>query len=394
MDVRTKCAKRLDGTGDIGRPMAPAIVPSSTFDFEDQAAVDRYYESQIGYVYSRYGNPTVRQAERLVADLEEAEDAACFGSGMAAISTVVLLRVQAGDRIAAQRELYGGTTELLGRVLPGFGVTVTWLGVQELAELTPQRIAGCKLLYLETPTNPTLRIVDLPRAASCAREAGVLVAVDSTFASPILQRPLASGIDLVIHSATKYLGGHTDLIGGVVAGRAAVIEEVARRRRLSGGTMDPFSAFLLLRGMRTLAVRVDAQCGTAETVARFLERHPAVERVHYPGLDSHPDRALAARQMSRFGAMVAFEVAGGEEAAVRFHDRLRLISRAGSLGGIESLISIPAKMSHRHLERAERRAAGIGDGLVRLSVGLEAPDDLIADLDQALRANGTRGGND
>jgi len=364
--------------------MAPAIVPSSTFDFEDQAAVDRYYESRIGYVYSRYGNPTVRQAERLVAELEQADDAACFGSGMAAISTVILLRVHAGDRIAAQRELYGGTTELLNRVLPQYGVGVDWLGVRELSELRPERIAGRKLLFLETPTNPTLRVVDLGRAARCAREAGVLVAVDSTFASPILQRPLASGVDLVVHSATKYLGGHTDLVGGVVAGRADLIDEVTRRRRLSGGTMDPFSAFLLLRGMRTLAVRVEAQCRTAETVAHFLDKHPAVERVHYPGLESHPDHALAERQMSRFGAMISFEVAGGEAAAVGFHDRLRLVSRAGSLGGVESLVSIPAKMSHRHLEPAERRSAGIEDGLVRLSVGLEAADDLIADLDQAL----------
>ena len=385
MDVRTKCARRLEGTREIGHPIAPAIVPSSTFDFLDQAAVDRYYESGEGFVYSRYGNPTVRQAERFVAELEEAEDAACFGSGMAAISTVVLARVHPGDRIAAQRELYGGAVELLDRVVPQHGVTVEWLDAQAVGALEPRQIAGCKLLYLETPTNPTLRIVDLARAARAAREAGVLVAVDSTFGSPILQRPIASGIDLVIHSATKYLGGHTDLIGGVVAGRAELIREIGRRRRLFGGTMDPFSAFLLLRGMRTLAVRVEAQCRGAEAVARFLEGHPAVERVFYPGLASHPDHELAGRQMSAFGGMVAFVAAGGERSAVRVHDRLRLFARAGSLGGIESLVSIPAKMSHRHLERERRLAAGIEDGLIRLSIGLEAPADLIEDLDQALR---------
>jgi len=365
--------------------MALPIVPSSTFDFGDQAAVDCYYETGQGFLYGRYENPTVRVAERFIADLEQADDAACFGSGMAAISTAVLSSVRAGDRVAAQRELYGGTVALLTHVLPQHGVAVEWLDAAEVAELEARRIAGCKLLYLESPTNPALRIVDLGRAARIGHEAGALVAVDSTFASPILQRPLGLGVDLVIHSATKYLGGHTDLVGGVVAGSKERIERIAQRRRVLGGTMDPFSAFLLVRGMRTLALRVEAQCGGAALVATFLERHPAVERVFYPGLDSHPDRAVAQRQMSGSGGMVAFEVSGGTAAAVRVHDRLKLFSRAASLGGIESLVSIPAKMSHRHLDAAQRRKAGIADGLLRLSIGLEAPEDLIADLEQALR---------
>ena len=385
MDVRTRCAKRLEGTREIGHPMALPIVPSSTYDFADQAGVDQYYETGRGFLYARYENPTVRVAERFVADLEQAEEAACFGSGMAAISTTVLSSVRAGDRVAAQRELYGGTVGLLSQVLPQHGVTVEWLDAAEIAALEPSRIAGCKLLYLESPTNPALRIVDLARAARVGHEAGAIVAVDSTFASPVLQQPIGLGVDLVIHSATKYLGGHTDLVGGVVAGTRERIEPIAKRRRVLGGTMDPFSAFLLVRGMRTLAVRVEAQCRSAALVASFLEQHPAVERVFYPGLESHPDRDVAERQMSGFGAMVAFEVAGGGEAAERVHDRLKLIARAASLGGIESLVSIPARMSHRHLTPEQRKQAGIGDGLLRLSIGLEAPEDLIADLDQALR---------
>lgn len=385
MDIRTQCAKRRDSARDIGQPLALPIVPSSTYDFDDQSAVDRYYESGEGYLYSRYENPTVRVAERFVADLERAEDAACFGSGMAAISTTMLTLVRAGDRVAAQRELYGGTVGLLDQVLPQHGVAVDWLDAAEIAELEPRRIAGCRLLYLESPTNPALRIVDLARAARIGREAGAVVAVDSTFASPILQRPIELGVDLVLHSATKYLGGHSDLVGGVVAGRRDRIETIARRRRLLGGILDPFSAFLLVRGLRTLAVRVEAQVRNAGLVAAFLEQHRAVERVFYPGLESHPDRAVAERQMSGAGAMVSFEVSGGAPAAERAHDRLRLFVRAPSLGGIESLASIPARMSHRHLGPEQRRQAGISDGLVRLSIGLEAPEDLIADLDQALR---------
>jgi methionine-gamma-lyase len=374
------------GDRDIGRPLAPPIVTSATFVFEDQAAVDRYYDAGAGYVYSRYENPTVRQVESGLAALEGAETAACFGSGMAAISTAILALVRSGDRVAAQLELYGGAADLFARVLPDLGVDVVPFDLDELASLEPARVSGCRMLYLETPVNPTLRVVDLRRVAAAAREAGATVAVDSTFATPILQRPIELGADLVIHSATKYLGGHSDLIGGVVLGSAGPVERIRRHRRALGGIMDPFSAFLLQRGVRTLAVRMEAHCRGASEVARFLDRHERVERVLYPGLDGHPDREVVRRQMSAAGGMVSFTVGGGPARARAVHDRLRLFSRAGSLGGVESLVSIPARMSHRHVDAGTRSRMGVPEDMLRLSIGLEDPADLIDDLDQALGA--------
>jgi methionine-gamma-lyase len=367
----------------IGRPLSPVIVPSSTFVFESQDDVELYYERGSGFVYSRYENPTVRQLEDAVARLEGADSAACFASGMAAISSTLLSFAGAGDRVAAQRELYGGAAEMFATVLPGLGIEVVHLDLDEIAALEPASIAGCKLLYLESPVNPTLRVVDLRRAAEVGRAAGVPVAVDGTFAPPVLQRPIGLGVDIVVHSATKYLGGHSDLIGGVVAGRGDLVQVIARRRRTLGGILDPFPAFLLLRGIRTLAVRMDAHCRGASVVAQFLAGHPRVRRVHYPGLDDHPDADIIRRQMNGPGGMVSFAV-DGERAAWSTHDRLRLFSRAGSLGGVESLVSIPARMSHRHLSRDARARAGVPDDLLRLSVGLEDPDDLTEDLDQAL----------
>jgi methionine-gamma-lyase len=384
MDRRTRCARRIADKRELGDPLTPPIVSASTFVFDSQADVDRCHETGRGYVYSRYGNPTVGEVERLLADLEGAERAVAFGSGMAAISTLLATLAGAGERIAAQRGLYGGSVELMEKVLPGFGIDVDWLSFEDLQKLTAERLAGCKLLYLETPINPTLRLVDLAAVARTAREAGVTTIVDSTFATPILQRPIEHGIDVVVHSATKYLGGHGDLIGGVAAGPTDLMGRVSSRRRLLGGTLDPFPAFLLYRGMRTLVVRMEAHCAGAEEVARELVADPRVDVVHYPGLEDHPDHVLACRQMDGFGGMVAFEVAGGAEAAERVHDRLKLIVRAGSLGGVESLVSIPARMSHRHLDEATRAATGVKTNLVRLSIGLEAPEDLLADLDQAL----------
>jgi len=372
------------GTMETGRPLAPVIVPSSTFVFESQAEVERYYEAGAGYVYSRYENPTVRQVEIGLAQLEGADAAACFASGMAAISTTLLAFVRTGDRIAAQRELYGGAADLLASFLPQLGIEVEPLGLDEIAALEPSRIEGCRLLYLESPVNPTLRVVDLRRAAEVAHAAGVRVVVDGTFAPPVLQRPVDLGVDLVVHSATKYLGGHSDLIGGVVAGHAELVRQIAGRRRALGGILDPFPAFLLLRGIRTLAVRMDAHCRGASLIARFLAGHPLVRQVYFPGLEDHPDAEVIRRQMTGPGGMVSFTV-DGAEAAWSTHDRLRLFSRAGSLGGVESLVSIPARMSHRYLDRDTRASVGVPDEMIRLSVGLEDPDDLIEDLDQALR---------
>jgi methionine-gamma-lyase len=385
MDRRTRCAQGAPGKTSYGHPLAPVIVPTSAFGFANQAEIDRYHESGEGYIYSRYENPTVREVERLLATLEGAEDAALFGSGMAAISTVFLTFAGAGDRVAAQRELYGGTADLLLRVLPALGLDITWLARKELADLDPRRITGCRMLYVETPINPTLRLVDLRKVAAVARRAEVPLAVDSTFATPLLQRPLEHGVDLVVHSATKYLGGHGDLTGGAVAGRADLVRRIALKRRGLGGVLDPFPAFLLHRGMRTLAVRMDAHCRGAQAVAEQLARHPRVEQVHYPGLSDHPDRELFERQMDGAGGVVTLTVVGGVDAAERLHDRLRLFRRAGTLGGVESLVSIPARMSHRYLDERERARVGVTPNMVRLSIGLESAGDLLADLDGALK---------
>ena len=384
MDFRTRCARGTGAVSDIGRPLAPPIVTASTFEFRSQQDVESYYGEGRGWLYSRYENPTVRAAERFLADLEGSDDAALFSSGMAAVSTTVLALVRAGERVAVQREIYGGTVALFRDVLSRLSIETTWLGLDEIARLTPERLAGCRMLWLESPTNPALRIVDLRAAAAAARAAGALAVVDGTFATPALQRPLELGCDVVVHSGTKYLGGHSDVTAGAVAARSDLVAAIAASRRSLGGTADPFAAFLLQRGMRTLSVRMTAHEEGAAAVARFLEEHEKVRRVHWPGLATHPDHAIARRQMSGFGGMVSFEVEGGAAGAERVHDRLRLFVKAASLGGVESLVSIPSRMSHRGLDGPELERSGVTPGMLRLSVGLESPGDLVADLGEAL----------
>ncbi len=384
MDFRTRCARGPGVVGDVGRPIAPPIVTASTFAFSSQQEVESYYDKRRGWLYSRYENPTVRAAERFLAGLEGTDDAALFASGMAAVSPTVLALVRSGERIVAQRELYGGTVALLREVVPRFAIEIEWLGLDDIARLEPARLAGCRMLWLESPTNPALRVVDLAAAAKAAHAAGALAVVDGTFATPALQRPIELGCDVVVHSGTKYLGGHSDVTAGAVAAKGELIAAIAAARRSLGGTADPFAAFLLQRGMRTLAVRMSAHGEGAAAVARFLEGHRKVRRVHYPGLASHEDHAIARRQMSGFGGMVSFEVEGGGVAAERVHDRLRLFAKAASLGGVESLVSIPSRMSHRGLRGADLSSAGVTPGMLRLSVGLESPADLVEDLSQAL----------
>jgi len=384
MEIKTQCVRGEARPAEIGSPIAPVIVPGCTYEFENHDAVDRFFRDGSGYLYSRYDNPTVAQAGRELAALEGTESAAMFSSGMAAMSTALLTLAVPGRRIVTQRDVYGGTTELMNDVLPGWGFEVQTLTRDELHGLDPGRLEGAAVLCLETPTNPGLRLVDLAAVARIARKAGVPTIVDSTFASPVVQRPAELGIDLVMHSTTKYLGGHGDLIGGVIAGGADLVSRIAARRRILGGVMDAFSAFLLMRGLRTLAVRVEAHQAAAVAIARFLDAHAAVESVAYPGLPDHPDHALAKTQMDGFGGMISFCVRGDVATARRVHDRLRLFHRAGSLGSVESLVSMPAQMSHRHVPREDLDAVGVPERLLRLSVGLESPTDLIADLDQAL----------
>lgn len=384
MKIKTSCVRGAPDPSNRSGSIAPELIPGCTFAFDSHAEIERYFEEGRGYLYSRNENPTVDQAAREVAQLEGAEGAAMFSSGMAAISTAVIALAGDRRRVVTQSDLYGGTAELMAKWLPAWGFEVVWLTRAELAELSTESLTGAGLLYLETPTNPTLRLIDLERIAGVARAAGVTTIVDSTFASPIVQQPLSCGIDLVMHSATKYLGGHSDLIGGAVAGDRGRIESIDEHRRVLGGMMDAFSAYLLMRGLRTLAVRVEAQQRSAARIAEMLAGHPNVLEVAYPGLADHPEHALAKRQMNGFGAMVSFRVAGGGERAVELHDRLNLFHRAGSLGSVESLVSIPTQMSHRHLTAEALRDAGIGEDLVRLSVGLEDGEELIADLQQAL----------
>jgi cystathionine beta-lyase/cystathionine gamma-synthase len=285
--------------------------------------------------------------------------------------------------VIATRALYGGSYRLMRDIFPRMGIVVRHVDT-DLSGIERLVNPRTKALYVETPTNPTLRLVDARKAAAFAKEWDLISLIDNTFASPVLQKPIEFGFDLVMHSATKYLAGHSDVIAGVVAGRKSLIQKVREMVIYLGGSMDPEAAFLLIRGMKTLEVRMKTQCETAMRVAKFLEKHPKVARVHFPGLPSHPDYKLAKKQMKGFGAMLAFDLKGGLVAARRFCDRTRVFLLAASLGGVESLVLLPAYSSHYRMNEKELRASGIAPGTVRVSVGLESPDDLIEDLRQAL----------
>jgi len=369
----------------VGGPVATSIVRSSTFTFPNTAEMKRWAEGKSkAYIYTRYGNPTLTVAETKLAQLERAEAAVVAASGMAAISSALLGVLGSGDELITTRQLYGGSYRLLRDVFPRLGIKVHHVetdleGVDRL--VTPRT----KALYIETPTNPTLRVVDVRKAAALARKHKLVSLIDNTFASPALQKPVEMGFDLVLHSATKYLAGHSDLIGGAVVGRADLVAKARQMVIYLGGSMDPEGAFLLIRGMKSLGVRVRQQCENAMAVAKFLARHPKVARVHYPGLASHPDHKLSARQMDGgFGGMLAFDMKGGIAAARRVCDRVRVFLLAASLGGVESLVVLPIYTSHYKMSSAELAAAGVSPGTIRVSVGLEDAKDLIEDLRQAL----------
>ena len=368
----------------LSAPVGTTIARTANFTFANTEELKLWAEGKKpAYIYTRYGNPTLAVAEQKIAALEGAEAAIVTASGMAAISSALLTVLKTGDEVIATRALYGGSYRLLRDVFPRMGIVVRHVdtGLADIERLVNPRT---RVLYVETPTNPTLRVVDLQKAIGFAKEWDLLSLIDNTFASPVLQKPLAMGFDLVMHSATKYLAGHSDVIAGAVAGRHSLIEKIRDMIIYLGGSMDPEAAFLLIRGMKTLELRVRRQCETALTVARCLEKHPKVARVHYPGLASHPDHALARRQMKGFGAMMAFDLKGGLLAARRFCDRTRIFLLAASLGGVESLVVLPIYSSHYRMSVAELRAAGVEPGTVRVSVGLEDAGDLIEDLRQAL----------
>jgi len=365
-------------------PVAPEIVRTSNFVFADTAEMKAVAEgTSSAYIYTRQGNPTLKIAQEKLAALEGGEAAIVTSSGQAAISSALLALLKCGDELIATRQLYGGAYRLMRDVLPDLGIVVRWVEA-DLGGIDRLVNERTRALYTETPTNPTLNVVDLRKVAAAGRRHKITTLVDNTFASPVLQKPIALGLDAVVHSATKYLGGHSDLIAGAVIGSREFIARVHERVIYLGGSMDPSAAFLLIRGLKTLEVRVQRQCATAMAVAKFLERHPKVSRVHYPGLASHPSHRLARRQMSGFGGMLAFELKGGLPAARRFCDRTRIFLLAASLGGVESLIVLPLFTSHYKMSAKELAAAGIGPGMVRVSVGLEDAADLIVDLKQAL----------
>lgn len=340
-----------------------------------------------GYDYSRAGNPTRSALEEALAALEGGRFGLSFSSGLAAIDTLLRL-VHPGERVIGGNDLYGGTFRLFDKVLSDYGIIFDYVDTADTAAVRAALAAGpARLVWLETPTNPTLRLTDIAAISEAARAAGVWVAVDNTFASPALQRPLALGADFVIHSTTKYLGGHSDVVGGaIIMNDEAAYERLKFLQKAVGAISGPMDCFLTLRGIKTLAVRMRAHCDNGMAVARFLEDHPAVERVIYPGLDSHPQYELARRQMAGPGGMVSFTLRGGEATARAVALRTRLFALAESLGGVESLIELPSAMTHASVAGAEAVAAGfaVDAGLIRLSVGIEHPDDLVADLKQAL----------
>jgi cystathionine beta-lyase/cystathionine gamma-synthase len=361
-----------------------AIVRSSTFTFSSSEEMKLWAEGKSkAYIYSRYGNPTLTVAEKKIASLEGAEDAIVTSSGMAAISHSLLSVLENGDELIASAQLYGGTYRLMRDVFPRMGITVRHVeasleGIGQL--VTPKT----KCLYIETPTNPTLHLVDLRKAIAFAKKHKLISIVDNTFATPVLQNPLALGFDMVVHSVTKGLSGHSDLLGGVAAGSLKFVEPVRQMVINLGGCMDPEVAFLLMRGMKTLGVRIAKQCESALRIAKFLEKHRKVESVHYPGLRSHRDHLLAKKQMRGFGSMLAFDLKGGLPSARRFCDRVKLFLLAASLGGVESLVLLPIYSSHYRMSEKELRNAGVKPGSVRVSIGLEDTADLIEDLKQAL----------
>lgn len=376
----------IGGAHEKGAVATP-IFQTSTFRFESVAQVAEYARGEgPRYQYTRYANPTLEDAEVCLAALERGARAFVFASGQAATSAWCYAHLRPGDRLVASNRLYGGTVQFFNRGLAPFGVEIQQVDLTQIDALDAH-LQGAKACWFETPTNPTLRVLDGRAIAAACRKHGVLSAVDNTFASPINQKPLEWGIDWVMHSVTKYLNGHNDLIGGALIARDGIDTGLVDTvRRGTGGVMDPHAAFMLRRGLRTLVVRVERHNSNALALAQHLSQHPKIERVYYPGLKSHPDHAIAKAQMKGFGGMVACDVRGGFEDTARFVDHLRVITNAASLGGTESLLSMPVLTSHVKATPEERAAAGVTDHTVRISVGLEASDELIADLDNALKA--------
>jgi cystathionine beta-lyase/cystathionine gamma-synthase len=372
-------------TGDAA-PLTTPIYETATFVFESAKELLAYNEGRSSkYLYSRYGNPTIVSVEQKLAALDRAERSLLFSSGMAAIATTLMAHLKTGDEVVCSAAIYGGTLHLLDDLITKFGVESRFVSLAQLSE--PERVIGdrTRVVWFESPVNPTLRCVDVGRIAAACRARRVLSVIDNTFASPVNQQPLALGVDLAMQSATKYLNGHSDVTGGVVSGRRELVDPIEKARRQIGTVMDPYPAYALGRGLKTLPLRIARHNASALAIAEFLAQDRRVSGVLYPGLTSHPDHEIARKQMTGFGGMVCFDV-GGYSRAECLYDRLRIIKRAASLGGVESLISMPVLTSHWGHTDAQLEEAGITKGMLRLSVGLEDVEDLTADLSQALDA--------
>ncbi|WP_298364323.1 methionine gamma-lyase [Azospirillum sp.] len=367
--------------------LVPPVYMTSTFAFPDAATGGQRFAGEgKGYIYTRLGNPTLNLLEERLAILEGGEAALATASGMGAITSALWTIVQPGDEVIVDKTLYGCTFSFLRHGLARFGVTVTHVDLTDVANLESALSDKTRVVYFETPANPNMRVVDIAAVAAAAHRRGALVMVDNTYCTPLLQRPLELGADLVVHSATKYLGGHGDLTAGAVIGGAELLGRIRMvgLKDMTGAVLSASDANLILRGLKTLELRMERHCSSARLAADLIAAHPAVKAVHFPGLPSHPQHAVAKRQMSDFGGMIAFELIDGYAGGLRFMDALRLVTRAVSLGDAETLVQHPASMTHSTYTAEERALYGISDGLVRLSVGLETPADLLADLSQAL----------
>ena len=363
------------------------VVHSVSFGYKD---IDTWHqvalEEDQGFIYSRNANPTVRAFEDKVKELEGAQAATSFSSGMAAISNTLATFLKPGERIVSIKDSYGGTNVIFNEFLPPLNIEVSLCETGDYEQIEAEIAKGCKVLYLETPTNPTIKITDIERLSMAAKKVGALVVVDNTFATPINQTPLELGADIVLHSASKYLGGHADALGGVICGNKDLVKKVHHYREINGASLAPMDAYSLLRGMKTLKLRVQRQNESAMMIAKYLQNHSAVEQVNYPGLESHPDHDIAKKQMiGGYGGMLSFSVKGGLEAIKKFLPKLEYAHMAANLGCVETVVGPPFTTSHVECSAEERMAAGIPEGLVRYSTGIEDVEDLIADLDQAFK---------
>jgi methionine-gamma-lyase len=390
--------------GHAKDPMYAHLTPiyaSSTFVYDDaEQGMRRFSGEEPGYIYSRWGNPTFTEAEEKIAAMEAFGirdngvplqlKALLQASGMAAISTLLLMNLKSGDKVLTHFSLYGGTQEILQNVLPSFGITAVIADLRDLDKAAAAFKAdpAIRMLYIETPANPTIQCVDIAELTILAKQYGIIVACDNTFATPYLQQPFRFGVDFVIHSTTKFLNGHGTAIGGVLIGRDLEFmrTKATKIHKTLGGNSNPFDAFLLVNGMKTLEVRMERHCQNAKEVASFLDKHPSVARVNYNGLPSHPDHAVTMKQMRHPGAMMSFELKGGLQAGIGCMNKLMMCTRTVSLGTCDTLLCHPASMTHKSVPRELKDQYGITDGLIRMSVGMENLPDILADLDQALNA--------